>query len=179
MELSLKESRELPTPGVYSAKVLRIIDMGTPAEINSKFAPSRKLRFVFEIDSQMSDGRPFVVDKTYTASLATKSNLFKDLSAFAKHILSASELTGDPIKIQSLLGLTCMVQIDIKQSTAGSDYVKVVGVMAAPKGVSLPDSGNVSFFLSLTPGEFDRARFDTLPEWQRTAISETPEFKKL
>lgn len=163
--------------GVYVGRVARIIDLGTQPD--SKFAPSRKLRFSFEIDAQMTDGKNFLVDKTYTASLATKSNLFKDLKAFANDLIAAAELTGDAVKIGDLLSRVAMIQVAPATSATGSEYSKVIGILAAPRGASGPIPTCESYYLSLESKEFNRQLFDKQPDFIKEQIEKSPEYAKL
>jgi hypothetical protein len=182
MNLSLSTPREIPAPGVYPAQILRILDLGTQTMANSKFPPSRKLRVVFELSGesgQMTDGRQFVVDKTYSATLSQKSNLFKDLSAFAYDLIVAAEVGGEPVNIGKLLGRGAMLQIGRGQSDSGSEFARIVAIMALPKGVTIEKSANASYFLSLEAGEFDAAVFAAQPDFIKTAIEGSPEYKKL
>ena len=96
MSLTLKTEGDFEqlAKGQYEAVCFRIVDMGT-TEQQYKDGPLTKKKRVhisFEVPEQkMSDGRPFSVSKTYTASLFESAALRKDLVSWRGRNFSEEE----------------------------------------------------------------------------------------
>jgi hypothetical protein len=59
------------------------------------------------------------------------------------------------------------------------EKVRVTGVMAVPKGMQVHPPANAAFYLSLEPGEFDQAAFDSLSDKMQAIIKLSPEYQQL
>lgn len=160
---------ENPEPGTYAATCFRVIDLGTQtSEYQGKSNTRRQVLLSWELDELMSDGRPFMVSKFYTLSLGEKANLRHDLEGWRGRAFTKEELQGFPIK--KLLGVPCLLSLSLNER----NKIKVASVAKLPKQMDPPEQRNESLYFSLE--EFDQAAFDSLGEWVRKIIMQSPEF---
>lgn len=87
-----------------------------------------KFRLVWELDCKMDDGRPFVVGKTYTASLDQKATLRKDLKTWRGRDFTADEAKA--FDTERLIGAPCRV-IVAHAERDGETYANVETVLRA------------------------------------------------
>lgn len=87
-----------------------------------------KFRIVWETDAKMDDGRPFVVGKTYTASLDQKATLRKDLKTWRGRDFTAEEARA--FDTERLIGAPCRV-IVAHAERDGETYANVETVLRA------------------------------------------------
>lgn len=163
---------ESPEPGSYPALCYKIIDLGTQTDTyQGKENTRRQVLVGWELEHLMTDGRPFTVVKTYTASLNEKATLRKDLESWRSVKFTPEELAEFNLKV--LLGAPCMVAIGL--SSTGK--TKVNSVIKLPKGMEKPAPHNPTQYFSLD--EPDMALFEKLSEWTRKKITQSPEYQKL
>lgn len=81
--------------------------------------------------------------------------------------------------VKSTLGCTCLLEIEHAQSARGRTYGKVVSLIAAPEGVKVPDLHEEFVFFELSPTEFKKEIFDSLPSWERDRIEASEDWGKL
>jgi hypothetical protein len=87
-----------------------------------------KIRAVWELDAKMPDGRPFVVGKTYTASLDQKATLRKDLKTWRGRDFTPEEARA--FDTERLIGAPCRVIIAHAERD-GETYANVETVLRA------------------------------------------------
>lgn len=163
---------ENPEPGSYAATCYKIIDIGTQtSEYQGKANSRRQAILGWELDELMSDGRPFVVSKFYTASLSEKANLRHDLAAWRGRDFTEEELGGFSPK--NILGKPCLVTL----TKNDKGKVRVTGVAKLPKGMTAPPLQNDLLFFHLD--EFDRKVFDGLSDGVKKLIVQSPEYQAL
>lgn len=161
-------------PGTYVARCIRLIDIGTQkGEYQGKPNSRRQVVIAWETPDQLmsegdSAGKPFIVSNFYTASLGEKANLRHDLVAWRGREFTEEELEGFDLK--NILGKTCM--LSIVQNDKHKSIVK--GVMALPKGATVPPQVNPTLYFSLD--EFDPKVFESLPKYFKEKIMATPEY---
>jgi hypothetical protein len=81
----------------------------------------------------MDDGRPFIVQKRYTASLNEKATLRKELESWRGRPFTQEEL--DAFDLDKLIGANC--QLNIQHVTKeGKLYANVVSIV--PLGKNMP-----------------------------------------
>ena len=113
-------------PGTYAGRLYRIIDLGDQeSTFNSETNIMRKVLFTFELIGElMSDGRPFMISRTYSASLHKKSALRRDLEAwFGRPISREDELSFD---LHSLLDRPAMVTVTETEKREAQDQ-RIIG----------------------------------------------------
>lgn len=168
-----------PPVGTEAARCVKIIDIGTQkGEYQGKVNIRRQVIIGWELPNALmtegeAAGKPFVVSKFYTASLSEKANLRKDLENWRGKAFSDQELMGFHAK--NIMGKTCLLSL----TENDKQKVRVTGVMAVPKGTKVPEQINASVYLSLEPGEFDRAVFDSLSDGYKKFITASPEWNEL
>ena len=86
-----------PPEGVHSALCVDVIDLGV---VPTDFGPKHKVRLVFELEACMEDGRPFIVSKSFNASMHAKSSL----NAFISKWRGKPVAEGETIDLDKLLG---------------------------------------------------------------------------
>jgi hypothetical protein len=156
------------------ARCIRLIDIGTQhGEYQGKATARKQVIIVWELPNElMEDGKPYVASKFYTASLGEKANLRKDLEAWRGRAFSDEDLAG--FDLRNILGKPCMLSVVAKD---GSDTkTKVGGVMAAPKGTTLPVATNDVFAFDVD--EWDQELFDKLSDGIKKLIQASDEYRK-
>lgn len=168
---------EQVAPGTYTARCVRLIDIGTQtSEYQGKANSRRQVVIAWELpDALMEDGdsagKPFLVSSFYTASLGEKANLRHDLVSWRGREFSEEELSG--FDLVNILGKPCM--LSIVQNEKGKSIIK--GVMALPKGSAVGAQINTSLYFSLD--EFNPTIFETLPKFYKERIAASPEYGRV
>ena len=168
---------EQPPIGTHPARCVKIIDIGTQtSEYQGKVNIRRQCIIGFELPTELmtdgeSAGKPFTVSRFYTSSLNEKANLRKDLENWRGRAFNEQELTGfDP---KNILGKGCM--LSLTENDKGK--VRITGIMALPKSMTLPPQVNPSLYFTLD--EFDRNIFDGLSDGYKKLIQASPEYKEI
>lgn len=162
--------------GTHLGRCIKLVDIGTQkGEYQGQATFKRQIIIGWELPSELMQtgeyaGQPFTVSKFYTASLSEKANLRKDLENWRGRAFTDEELRGFDMK--NILGKPCMLSIVLNEK----NNARVGGVMAAPKGMSLPETVNQVTYFSLEEGEFDVATYESFSEKMRQMISQSPEF---
>lgn len=166
-----------PAPvGNHVARCVKIIDLGTQkGEYQGTPLIRRQVTIAWELPQEiMTDGagkgKPFLVSKTYTASLSEKATLRKDLESWRGRAFSADELKGFDAK--NVLMKACMLSV----IHTDKGKAKVSGVASVPKGLEVPPQVNKAVYFSLEPDEFSLDVFETLGKWHKEMIAQSPEY---
>lgn len=165
--------------GTHVARCIRLIDIGTQfGEFQGKPNALRKVVVTWELPNELMTegdfaGKPFLVNKWYTASLGEKANLRKDLVNWRGREFTDDELKG--FEAKKILGTTCMLSL----TPNDKGKVRVTGVMKLPKGSEAPPQINPSLYFSLEREEFNQATFDALSDYWKTEIKKSPEWADL
>lgn len=164
--------KQLPA-GTHLARCVRIIDLGTQTSTyKGETKTRRQLMFTWEIPGElMDDGRPFTASKFYTASLSEKANLRKDLESWRGKAFAESDLVG--FDLTKILNAVCMLSI----VEGDNGKTKVNGVMAAPKGTSLPLATNEVYSFDLDV--WDQDTFNKLSDGVKRMVMESAEYKQM
>ncbi len=144
-------------PGLHRAVCCDVVDRG---KVDGKFGPKHLVRLVWQLESMMPDGKPYLIDRNYTLTLGERSALRRDLESWAGKPLTLEQAAG--FDLEKLVGVTCTLVVTQKPSREGDmmfsnvtavwpkqpgapltirDYVRVIhrsrpGVVAAPVGPS-------------------------------------------
>lgn len=127
----------IPAPaGTHAAVCVDVVDMGL-LEVNfgGKKKTQHKIRLVWQIEEDMEDGKPFIVQKRYTLSLHEKAALRKDLESWRGRAFTSQELEGFDVEV--LIGIPCLLNV-IHAVKDGSTYANVSAIMKLPKGMNAP-----------------------------------------
>lgn len=165
--------------GTHVARCVRLIDIGTQfGEYQGKPNAARKVVVTWELPNErMTDGeyagKPFLVNKWYTASIGEKANLRKDLVNWRGREFTDEELKGFDVK--NILGATCMLSLTPNEK----GKIRVTGVMKLPKGTEAPAQVNPPLYFSLERDEFSQPVFAALSEYWQGEIKKSPEWADL
>ena len=162
---------ENPEPGSYAARCYKITDIGTQTgEYQGKQTIRRQVIIGWELDEKMTDGRPFVVSKFYTASLNEKATLRHDLEGWRGRQFTDEELGGfDPKK---LIAQPCLLSL----TKTDKGKIKVASVGKLPKSMTAPEIHNPTVFFSLD--DFDPGIFDGLSDGIKKLVMQSPEYQE-
>lgn len=168
---------EQPPVGTHVARCIKVIDLGTQkGEYQGKVTMKRQIIIGWELPNELMSegelaGKPFGVSKFYTASLNEKANLRADLANWRGRDFTAQELAGFDAK--NVLGKTCMVSLTLNDK----GKTRVTGVMAIPKGMTVPDAINPFVYFSLD--EFDARTYESLSDGFKKMIAVSPEYQEI
>lgn len=159
--------------GTHVARCYGVIDLGT--QYSERFGnSSRKVQIQWELPNElMDDGRPLAISKRYTLSVNEKANLRKDLESWLGRGITAEE-EKDGFALGGMLGAPCLLSI-IHAESNGKTYANIAAVMSVPKGTKVPEQFNPMVSYDVENGK--DAVFEKLPEWIRTMIEQSKEFK--
>ncbi len=157
--------------GTPVATLIKIIDLGSQ-EVTWQGAVklSHKIRFVWESTELMTDGRPFIVQRDFTASLNSKGNLRPFLEGWRGRAFTEAELAGFDPKV--LIGMPCLLSL-----VEDGEYTNINSAMRLPKGMQAPKIVGDTVFFSLA--EFDINVFNSLSEKVKEKIMKSPEYQSL
>ena len=163
---------EQPEAGTYSANSYKLIDIGTQTgEYQGKPTVRRQVILGWELDEPMSDGRPFVVSKFYTASLSEKATLRHDLESWRGRAFTENELGG--FDLHAILGKPCM--LSLTKNDKGK--VRVTAVSKLPRGMQAMKVVNPIMYFSLD--NFDPEVFAGLSDGIKRMIVNSPEYQEV
>jgi hypothetical protein len=119
---------EKPDSGVFNGTLADVVDLGV---VPTKFGAKAKVRLVWVLDKNDSEGRPFRVIRQVTASLNEKAQLFD----VVKSILGTAPPV--PYDIEALIGKSNQLVI-IKEAVGDKVFVNVKGILPLPVGLAAP-----------------------------------------
>ena len=123
----------VPCPaGPHSSVCVDVIDLGKQPNAFKDGALVHKVRLVWQVAERREDGKPYLVQKQYTASLHEKASLRKDLEAWRGRPFTKEEAQG--FDVEQLIGVPCLLNVQ-HVDRAGSTYANVTSLMRLPKGM--------------------------------------------
>lgn len=176
--------RELIPAGNYVARCYKMVEIGTVStEYLGVEKMTHKVRFGWELPTELkvfkpeNGEQPLVIDKEYTLSLADKANLRKDLKSWRGKDFTPQEAEG--FDVSKLLGVPCMLNIIHVQGKkdASKTYEAIGSISPMPKGMVCPAQINPTFVFEFE--NYDKSKFDSLPQFIKEQIVQSNEFKKL
>lgn len=132
MPLVIKGTQEFDPapPGLHHAVCVDVINMGLQ---DTKFGKKKQLKIVWQLKAKDKKGKRFQVRRTYTQSLAEKSNLRHDLETWRGRPFSKEELME--FDIEKLLGANCQMQVIHRVSEKGRTYANPQAIVPVVKGM--------------------------------------------
>lgn len=126
------ESKDFaPAPeGTHQAVCVDVIDLGLK---ETPWGPKRKIEIRWQIGEAMENGKPFLINKRYTASLYEKAVLSHDLQAWRGKAFTEGELAG--FDVEAVVGANCLVSIVHKKDAKGRTWANVVSLAPLIKGM--------------------------------------------
>lgn len=179
MSLRVKVKQEVEFPpvpeGTYTAICYTIADLGM--QYNDKFKKlEHKILFIWEIvdDEQRieidGEKKRRAISKQYTASFATKSNMYKDIRPWLGREFTQEEQDGS-FYVGELIGKPCLLNVIHDTSGEGKTYAKVAGIMQLPKGLKVGEPENPTVLYDMD--ESTDEELAKLPEWVQDRISKS------
>ena len=169
-----------PAPaGTHVAICTQVIDLGTVTESfqGGPPKPKRKVRIAWELSGEsMSDGRPFLVGKTYTFSSDPKATLRHNLESWRGKPFEPTDFGPEGFDVRRLLGVPCLLNV-VHAEREGKKWAAIAAIMPLAKGMAKPTMVGEALFFSMDEAAFDEATYAKLGEYWRTRIAETPEYK--
>lgn len=162
--------------GTYPATCYMLVDLGL--QKNEKYGNSSpKVLIGWELADEYVeiDGKkqPRVFSARYTASLASKAILRRDLAAWRGRDFTDEELAKFDLK--NILGAPCLIQIIHKTGSNGKTYANLASVMKLPKNMPMsePMLDKVVYDIDESP----LSALDKLPEWIANTIKLSESYK--
>ena len=180
---SAQFENKIPDSGTYPARCIQVIDLWTQTvEWQWQQKEQRKIRLTFELPTELETfnpekgEQPFVVSKNYTLSLSDKSKLREHFESWRGQEFTQQEL--DWFDIHNILGKECTISVVHEKSADGTKtYANLSTVSKAMKGMNIPEAINQLVYFTIE--DFDQAIYDSLPEFLRTKIADSKEFKAI
>lgn len=164
--------------GQYVARCYTVVDLGTrDAEWQGVKKKRREVRFTFEFPTETAvfkDGekaRPYSISKSFTYSLAEKSNLRPFLETWRGKKFTSEELQG--FDISKLVGVPLFANVTHEVNTQGKKFAVITSVMPVPKWMTCEDQVNESLVYS--PYTHDDKAFTKLHIKTQERIMESDE----
>lgn len=138
---------EIPPEGALAGRVCALIDVGHH-DATGQDGGSYQRRTVilgFELSKKKKDGKPFILARSYTLSLAQNSSLYKIVKA-----LSGEKKIGEAFDPTWVAGKPCLIQITHSTKTKrGKErtYGNIDSVGALPEEMKGPQGGCVVWSL--------------------------------
>lgn len=124
-----KKPFEKPDSGVFAGTLADVVDLGI---VPTKFGAKAKVRLVWVLDKNDSEGRPFRVIRQVNATMNEKAQLFD----VVKSILGTAPPV--PYDIEALIGRSNQLVIIKENGPDGKPYVNVKGILPLPAGLAAP-----------------------------------------
>ncbi len=126
---------EQPPTGMIRAVCVFVNDIGTHiSQFMGEQTIARKMIVSWELDEKMTKGeyagKPFMMNRFYTMSLAKKANLRKDLESWRGRPFTDEELKG--FDVEKLIGANCYLNLMWNEA---NDKVVIKTITQLPKGV--------------------------------------------
>ena len=119
--------REIPDSGYYNAVCVDAVNLGLKPGYNGE--EKKKCCLVFELDETDSDGRRFILYRTYTVSLHERSSPREDLESWRNKPFTDEELSGG-FDLEKVVGQSREIRIIHKQSGENT-YVQIETISPA------------------------------------------------
>ena len=173
--------RELVEEGNHVATLYRIIYIGTvEGEYKGEPNSSYKVDLTWELNNEMKvwkEGevaKPIVLSKSYTLSMAPKSNLLPIVEGIVGGL---SQEEADYFDLDDLLGKVCLLNVIHGVSEKTGKKYENVSTSKIMKGIPAPSPFNKQAILSYQ--DWNEEMFKALPQWMREKMETTPEYKKM
>src|SRR3990172_2414537 len=97
----------VPAPeGMHAAVCCDVSDLGV---VETQWGNKRMVKLRWQTEATMEDGKPFLIQKRYTASLHPKSALRQDLESWRGQRMSEDE--SSMFDLEKLIRVNCTIQV--------------------------------------------------------------------
>jgi len=175
--------RELPEAGLYPARLVWLIDLGTMDEPDfndpTQMKAKHQILLGFELSGdKMSDGRPFMVSDRFTVTngkwgpyVSKSSKLREVLKSWKNWDEQTSSKLGN-LAVQIGTEAFINVSIETSKKDPAKKYTKMGAVMPLPKGMKVDPQTNPNLVYAIG-GE----GFDLLPDYIKKRIEASYEYQ--
>ena len=174
LSLSANGKHYDPVPaGSYRAVCVWVIDLGTQDTVYQGVRKAKhQVLLTFELaDELMEDGRPFVLSRTFTASLHENAGLRAFLDGWRGRKFTEQELEGFDLK--NILGKPALVSVGHNES-GDRIYANLNAAVKLPKGMTAPEKTHNE----LVAFDCDMKQIPAgLPDWIKNKIRQSAEFQ--
>jgi hypothetical protein len=91
------------------------------------------VKYVFQIEDDMENGKPFVVSRRFTVSLHKKAALRAAIESWRGRVLTETEIR-DGFDLESLIGSACLLNV-VHVARDGTTFANVSSIMRLPRGM--------------------------------------------
>ena len=125
-KIDISDEWNNPKPGLHNAVLVDVIDKGLQTwDVRGESKQAPKIRLLWEVEEKTSGGKPMLVGKNYTKSLAPNSDLRAMLRSWFGREMSEHELNN--FDTDDLIGRTAQVLVtSYKKHGESRVYVKEV-----------------------------------------------------
>lgn len=120
----------IPAPaGLHHSVCVDAVDLGM---VDGTFGRKHMVKLVWQTKDAMQDGKPFLVQNRYTASLHEKSNLRKHLESWRGKKFTDDEAVE--FDLEKLIGANCQLMVAHAEKD-GNVYANVLSIVPAPSAL--------------------------------------------
>lgn len=159
------EDFEIAPAGNYAARCYQMVELGIREKGGMYPGEAHQMRWAFEIDERMRDGRPFSVSEILTISLSSKAKLRDRLKSWRGRDFTEAELAGFDLK--NVVGAPCLINV-VHNESGGKTYANIASITPLPKGMAAPELQNDKLVWEFGDDE------SLLPEWIRKMLGRDP-----
>lgn len=175
--------RELPEAGLYPARLVWLIDLGTMDEPDfndpSQMKAKHQILLGFELSGdKMSDGRPFLVSDRFTVTngkwgpyVSKSSKLREVLKSWKNWDEQTSSKLGN-LAVQVGTEAFINVSVETSKKDPAKKYTKMGAVMPLPKGMKVDPQTNPNLVYAI-----GNEGFDLLPDYIKKRIEASYEYQ--
>lgn len=129
---------EKVAPGTYAGRCYMVVDLGLVMKTGMYPGLKHEVLIGFELDELMSDGRPFVISETYTASTDERAKLRQRLVQWRGRDFTEDEINAFDLK--KIINVPALVNVIHERSKrdATKVYANIASLSMLPKGMKAP-----------------------------------------
>jgi hypothetical protein len=127
----------IPAPeGSHSSVCVDVVSLGSlgpqPVTFNGLRDLKPMVRYVWQIDEDMENGKPFTFSRRFTLSLHKKAALRAAIESWRGRAFTETELRG--FDLETLIGAACLLNV-VHVARDGATFANVSSIMRLPKGM--------------------------------------------
>lgn len=166
---------ELVPAGSHPAICYGLIDLGTQQETyEGKPRVAHKIQLLFETPTLLNkEGKPHTIGAKLTCSDDPKATLTKWLIKWRGRDFTAEE--KKTFKLVNIVGAGCQIEVIHKEKKGGGtgDLIETVRKLGADVKMPPLSRPKLVFFIA----DWQQQVFDSLPQWMKNLIIQSPEYK--
>lgn len=173
--------RELPPVGNQVGRLYSIIHIGSSQyDFKGETITTNKVRFTFELPDELREFKegegmkPMVISQELNLSMGEKSKLRPFVEGLIGTALTKEE--SNNFDVETLIDTTCLLNI-VHVTKNDKTFANIASVSPLPKSMLKPVGINEAMILNYGD-RWDVSVFNSLPEFLRKKMEETPEYKK-